>query len=485
MYAQVEKPKENRSKVVANSAAQLNDNRQQGSGFDDNRPETVVQWQLQELANRAPQAGWTTQMRHMARQHVTGGSKPNAQAVVQPKVIIKNDPYTYETGTKRMHNAGKNPQHTFVPDAPANANDWAGDPWLRQYGSVKEFQDHSGDSPVDVGLAKRIGSWYRLPFSQGFYVLGENHAELGIETVVDESNQKGKVLGEKETLDYKGVGINKPLKERNSTIPGVSLFTMESMPAKALFAASALKGLLGALPTLLTHGLPTQVWVTLHDDSKERTDVISQNEAGWLSAYKAAATKDRGYQGRIPLYRNTSREWVKANLPDSSSEDTYSFVDKVRTYLGLVVTIVDAMKKITGAEVTANRMEASYLELNKKLTAKTLTALDTDLNSLITDLTVVAEAEITAPGSLKSQGGEDWTVKGREKAAVGSGGLAGVGPMALRDLAMLASIVAAHNSGDFIVAGIGDAHAKNLKPSLTKENITTVTLADRDLEKAI
>jgi hypothetical protein len=41
MYAQVEKPKENRKKAVANSVAQKKDNGNQGVGFVDNRPEAT------------------------------------------------------------------------------------------------------------------------------------------------------------------------------------------------------------------------------------------------------------------------------------------------------------------------------------------------------------------------------------------------------------------------------------------------------------
>ena len=46
MYKQVEKPKENRSRVVANSVAQKKSRVKQGFAFVDNRPETVVQRKL-------------------------------------------------------------------------------------------------------------------------------------------------------------------------------------------------------------------------------------------------------------------------------------------------------------------------------------------------------------------------------------------------------------------------------------------------------
>jgi hypothetical protein len=51
MYAQVEKPKENKSRPVANSIGQKKSNVKQGFGFVDNRPEAVVQRKLKEMVN--------------------------------------------------------------------------------------------------------------------------------------------------------------------------------------------------------------------------------------------------------------------------------------------------------------------------------------------------------------------------------------------------------------------------------------------------
>ncbi|WPD22061.1 MAG: hypothetical protein SD837_17875 [Candidatus Electrothrix scaldis] len=50
MYEQVEKPKENKSRAVANSVAQKKSHVKQGFGFVDNRPETVAQRKIQVLA---------------------------------------------------------------------------------------------------------------------------------------------------------------------------------------------------------------------------------------------------------------------------------------------------------------------------------------------------------------------------------------------------------------------------------------------------
>ena len=87
MYAQVEKLKENsfptkrqESRSIANSAAQKKRNNQ-GFEFVDNRPETVAQRRLQELANNSPQAKQGAQLQLRA-------NKPAAQ---QQQPIQKKD----------------------------------------------------------------------------------------------------------------------------------------------------------------------------------------------------------------------------------------------------------------------------------------------------------------------------------------------------------------------------------------------------------
>ena len=55
MYAQVEKPKENKSSSVANSVTQKKSNGKQGFGFVDKRPETIAQRKLQEMVDNSSQ----------------------------------------------------------------------------------------------------------------------------------------------------------------------------------------------------------------------------------------------------------------------------------------------------------------------------------------------------------------------------------------------------------------------------------------------
>lgn len=54
MYEQIEKPKDSKSRAVASSTAQRQDNRTQGFSFVDNRPESVAQKKTQAIPRNSP-----------------------------------------------------------------------------------------------------------------------------------------------------------------------------------------------------------------------------------------------------------------------------------------------------------------------------------------------------------------------------------------------------------------------------------------------
>jgi replicative superfamily II helicase len=67
MYEQKEKPKENKGRAVANSVVQKQSSSKQGIVFVDNRPETVAQRKLQEVANNTPRSKQTTQLQDVTK----------------------------------------------------------------------------------------------------------------------------------------------------------------------------------------------------------------------------------------------------------------------------------------------------------------------------------------------------------------------------------------------------------------------------------
>jgi len=54
MYAQKEKPKDNKSRTVGNSVAQKKSNVKEGFGFVDNRPKAIIQRKLHKMVNNNP-----------------------------------------------------------------------------------------------------------------------------------------------------------------------------------------------------------------------------------------------------------------------------------------------------------------------------------------------------------------------------------------------------------------------------------------------
>lgn len=69
MYEQVEKPKENKSRAIANYVAQKKSGGKQGIGFVDTRPEAIAQRKLQDMVNNCPQEKQTSKFQKMANDY--------------------------------------------------------------------------------------------------------------------------------------------------------------------------------------------------------------------------------------------------------------------------------------------------------------------------------------------------------------------------------------------------------------------------------
>ena len=66
MYAQVGKPKENKSQSVANAVSQKQNRSVSTFQFVDNRPEAIAQRKLQEITNNSPRAKKVAQLKEIA-----------------------------------------------------------------------------------------------------------------------------------------------------------------------------------------------------------------------------------------------------------------------------------------------------------------------------------------------------------------------------------------------------------------------------------
>lgn len=90
MYEQIEKPKENKSRAVANSNAQKKNGVKQGFGFVDNRPEAVAKRALQKIVNSGSQGSQLKTIRHS-----------DSGSVIQPMFEYMNKEY-YEKGRSEV-----------------------------------------------------------------------------------------------------------------------------------------------------------------------------------------------------------------------------------------------------------------------------------------------------------------------------------------------------------------------------------------------
>lgn len=131
MYEQVEKPKENKSRVVTNSVTQKRSNGRKGFSFVDNRPEVIAQRKLQEKANNSSQAKQAAQLQAMADKH----------------------------SAKRQHPIQKKENNTGLPDnlksGIENLSGYSMDDVKVHYNSPKpaQLQAHAYAQGTDIHLA--------------------------------------------------------------------------------------------------------------------------------------------------------------------------------------------------------------------------------------------------------------------------------------------------------------------------------------------
>lgn len=130
MYEQIEKPKENKDRVVANFVTQKKRGGQQGFGFVDKRLEVVAQRKHQEMVNISPQAInnmelQTAQLKNTNIKHTTG----TINAMGADRVV-----------GKKME-AELNPKEPVVGSATGVNSDWM--KWIRnQYPNANVVRGH-------------------------------------------------------------------------------------------------------------------------------------------------------------------------------------------------------------------------------------------------------------------------------------------------------------------------------------------------------
>lgn len=105
MYVQMEKPKENKSRAVANSVAQKKSSVKQGFGIVDNRPESIRQRKLQAQINDHSAKTFQKQPNLEEEQLIQGRSKQNNDSVAQADIP---DTLTQLAIQRKEKHAGEN-----------------------------------------------------------------------------------------------------------------------------------------------------------------------------------------------------------------------------------------------------------------------------------------------------------------------------------------------------------------------------------------
>ncbi|GEM_PF-3621715 len=460
-----DKTQETQKKSVTNEVSQRHNSVDSTFQFVDNRPEAVAQRNLQEVVNNSPQVKQIAQLQAMTNNYSARQQQPITQknntgivySVVQRKVIVENKPAALIDNKTAYVNG------THV-DVGTEKADWVIDRYVRNYKSTKEFEDHVQDSPVDVGLARKLGKWYRIPFfsENKFFVLGENHGAFGYRELIKESNQPGNVLGESGSnklmsaeptteLQENSKGLKDELKEPRE-------HTMENIVAKTYFGL-----------TYLQKSLEKEAKGSSSSSAK-KPDKVPEKE--WLENYQNAPPEKRGAGAglnAIPFYLNASNEKIYATY--GTKAENY---DTTNTANKILSDFKDEIDAYTGLEFDnlKNAREALYSFLSvQKNEPYNHSRLLGKLNNLL-----VCMLNLSFSEAQKITGGDPTeSLKARYKKVKVNQSKWDTHmqkAMAHRDYIMYLSVVKA--KPNHIMAGMGDHHATNLKEDLEKIGIPVV-----------
>ncbi|MFZ6770668.1 DUF4157 domain-containing protein [Undibacterium sp. Di26W] len=376
---------------------------------------------------------------------------------VQRKMTIEDQPYSYQEETGRIHNMGMNRQHTFTPSNKPKAKEWSSDVWKRQYADVDEFQDHVSGQPVNCGLFRSLGLWYRLPFNPGTpFVLAENHATK-IMPIMIESNRKGSILHESNgVIPIK----SKSPEQKPDGVTGFHKTAMESVVAKTLFG------------------------VVFHPAEKmkpsEQPGHVTEAPSVWIGKYTNASVKGKDGFKR-PYYKN--EQGVKV-IQEENAGVAYS---SINTMLRVKAQFDEEADKYVEANAITKPEAVKYVKETKAALDQWWTAMlqvralyaapDGDakaIENIESEITKMREKLIPQLRLLFRDEYKDEIGGLKErKAATKSIGYEGeMGEtIAMRDLAMLTVILNQKKQGwgDYEMISMGDAHAETLKAPLTNE----------------
>ncbi|SHN10241.1 hypothetical protein [Chitinophaga sp. CF418] len=382
--------------------------------------------------------------------------KSGNAGVIQKKVLINGFPAVALGGKKAMVG-------NTVMDAPGAGESWISDGYARKYESVEEFEAHAGGKEVGFGLAKRLGLWYRLePLeNKKFFVLGEFHNGFGYRELMNESNQKGKVLGEGGSNTLMTATPTSALEKNEADVAlkderGESReYTMENTVSKAYYGLTRFR---------------------IAEKNKSKPAVVddTEKEAGdvWLANYQHADKKDRDKDaGHIPYYNKLGK---KVYAQHGTAAENYNVGNTGKGVLTKFWKAIDGKSVRNGYEADAWLPTKYFIQEYK--TGPWDGKAEDQYNLLLGVLEKGAIAETNLLAGSNGDHVAPFLDKVQERTLrTGKAATHSEKSFAHRNFAMYHSVIKASRGG-FVMAGMGDFHAQDLKEPLERAGIEVITL---------
>lgn len=396
--------------------------------------------------------------------------KAGHDGVVQRKVLINDNPVITLGSGKAL--LGKQDIK-----APGPGESWINDGFARRYNSTDEFEKHAGGEEVSVGLSKRMGRWYRIPHldpaSRKFFVWGELHSGYGYRELIRETNQKGKVLGEGGSNTMMSATSDSVL-EKNTDPNALKddkgnsrEYTMENLFSKAYFGLVAFKDseenktgrssrVVSGPQTRTEDG---ETWLTHYQSL--RPDERKKNKHN-IPYYEDTVNQEHVY----PAYGTPAERYNGKGTGISVLDKLWHQIDKMNPRSSFYAEIW------AGLHYFRNNYKGKWNNSAVNMYKSLLTALEEGVN---------AEAELLKVKDGAKQDKDAPSVVGKIEEKRETKGEPETDDkekdLDHRDLVMYHSVLKASKDG-FIMAGMGDNHAKNLKDRFILEGIPVINFAD-------
>ncbi|SHO59288.1 eCIS core domain-containing protein [Vibrio quintilis] len=298
MYEQVEKPKENKNREVANSVAQKKSGAKQSFGFVDNRSGAITQRKLKEMTNNSPQVKQAYQLQAMVNSYSAQQKKP-----IQKKKNNTGLPDNLKSGIENL--SGYSMDYVMVhynSDKPAQLN------------------AHAYAQGTDIHLAS--GQEKHLPH-EAWHVVQQKQGRVkptmqmkGKVNVNDDAGleKEADVMGDKALQKIGNISLEEeePTLQKNSLAPVVQRLIISLDPEDSTIAgaASTIKSLVHKTSSVTTIGK-----AILSNLKRDETLVILGHGERLTTTKEPNMAWDKEYDDSL---EKAKRKLGKSHRPDTA-----------------------------------------------------------------------------------------------------------------------------------------------------------------------